>query len=400
MLKEVSILDFGAAAQADNNAAAIQAAIDACEGGGIVIVPAGTYKSAALRLKNGVTLRLEKGAVLEGSADFRDYDIGAIPGWREQPSPWFNSLLGAQDAQGIIIEGEGTIDGADCNNPGGEEGFRGPHAVCLFRCSGVRIQGVHIRRAANYAMLLIESENVAIRDVAVRGGHDGVHAQRCRNFVIDRCDFRTGDDCIAGSDNRNFAVNECVLNTSCNGFRLGCRELSVESCRFFGPGESPHLVSRRHNMLCAFVHFAPPDRKTRLPSDNWHIKGVTVDNVEALYSENHKDGLWQTGQPALSLLFENIRATNVAQPVNLLDSAPRKTRLRIVNSHIALKSDVANQSVLTADGFDSVELCGVELVSDGSLPAIDARDGNRLELADVRLSGGIKIDNVDSVSTK
>ena len=55
--------------------AAIQAAIDACEqqGGGTVRLIAGTYLSAPIVLKSNITLQLDKGATLLGSADHADY---------------------------------------------------------------------------------------------------------------------------------------------------------------------------------------------------------------------------------------------------------------------------------------------------------------------------------------
>ena len=53
--------------------AAIQAAIDACEqhGGGTVRLSAGTWLSAPIVLKSNITLDLDKGATLLGSADHR-----------------------------------------------------------------------------------------------------------------------------------------------------------------------------------------------------------------------------------------------------------------------------------------------------------------------------------------
>ena len=57
------------AAQADGQS--LQARIDAAAaaGGGTVVVPAGVHRSPALRLKTGVTLHLEKGAVLKAGTN-------------------------------------------------------------------------------------------------------------------------------------------------------------------------------------------------------------------------------------------------------------------------------------------------------------------------------------------
>jgi polygalacturonase len=66
-----NILDFGAAGDGtDNDAAAIQRAIDACTraGGGTVFVPAGkTFRTGTIELKSNVELHVERGAVLAGA---------------------------------------------------------------------------------------------------------------------------------------------------------------------------------------------------------------------------------------------------------------------------------------------------------------------------------------------
>lgn len=60
------------------NTVAIQNAIDECtKTGGTVIVPAGSFVTGTLYLKNNVTLHLEKGAFLLGSTNTDDYPRNA-----------------------------------------------------------------------------------------------------------------------------------------------------------------------------------------------------------------------------------------------------------------------------------------------------------------------------------
>lgn len=73
--KHSSISDFGAVADGKNiNSAPIQKAIDqaAAAGGGIVEIPAGTWRSGSIFLKNGVDLNLTENAVLLGSTNIED----------------------------------------------------------------------------------------------------------------------------------------------------------------------------------------------------------------------------------------------------------------------------------------------------------------------------------------
>ena len=62
--------------------AALQAAIDACtaDGGGTVLVPAGTFVIGTVELKSNVTLHISAGGTLLGSGDGKQYHaVDAIP---------------------------------------------------------------------------------------------------------------------------------------------------------------------------------------------------------------------------------------------------------------------------------------------------------------------------------
>ncbi len=375
-----SIVDFGAFPNDEQlDTEAVQKAIDkAAEAQGTVRIPAGRFILGNVRLRSGIRLVFEEGAVIQGSTDWRDYG----------PGRWTDSLFLGEDITNLRIEGAGTIDGADCERPGGEEGFRGPHGIRLVRSKGVVIKDVTIKRAGNYAIICWECSDAQIKGVTFRGGHDGVHAQACQNFVIEDCDFRTGDDCIAGCDNEHFVVRNCQINSSCNGFRLGCVHLLVENCRFWGPGEYPHRITLRQgkprtNMLSAFVHFAPTDRNPKLPSDDWLVRNCMMMNVDRVYSYDFEKGVWQTGQPAKRLVFENIQAEGIAFPLSVFGDKDRQLDLTLRNVAIGLRPASAQQSVIQARQFGRIVLEGVVLKNDGTQPVLRAREGNELILQDV-----------------
>ena len=74
--KIYDIRDYGAIGDSLTiNTKAIQKAIDECsaEGGGIVLIQGGNYVTGTIFMKSGVTLRIEKMAVLSGSKDIKDY---------------------------------------------------------------------------------------------------------------------------------------------------------------------------------------------------------------------------------------------------------------------------------------------------------------------------------------
>ncbi|NJK86020.1 MAG: hypothetical protein HC906_08735 [Bacteroidales bacterium] len=134
----------------------------------------------------------------------------------------------------------------------------------------------HHKNSANWAINCRYCSTAKVDSVSIFAGHDGLHTRFCDGFTVTRCDFRTGDDAFAGNDNRDFVVRDCKINTSCNGFRMGCMNLTVKNCLFWGPGEYVHKIQKRNNMLSAFVHFSPKDENPKLQSGNWLIEDITV----------------------------------------------------------------------------------------------------------------------------
>ena len=85
-----------------------QKAIDekSAAGGGVVEVPAGEYVIGSLMLKDGVELRLAKGARLLGAVDDRDYVHYDNPKGDSHAS-----VIRAIGAKNVAVTGEGTVDG-------------------------------------------------------------------------------------------------------------------------------------------------------------------------------------------------------------------------------------------------------------------------------------------------
>jgi hypothetical protein len=388
-----SQIDTGFIIRMQNNetgliTAKIQHAIDSCAsaGGGVVRFPEGRYVSGALQLKSNVTLHFDKGAVLQGSDNFLDYGKGE----------WENGLITGDSLINIRIEGEGLIDGVNCYNPNGEEGFRGPHCIRLTNCVTIIIQGITIINAANWAINCRQCSDAKIEQVSIRGGHDGLHTRFCRNFTVTGCDFRTGDDAFAGCDNRDFRVVDCNINTSCNGFRFGCLNFTVKNCRIRGPGEYEHRISHRTNMLAAFVHFSPEDENPKELSGNWLIQDVTISNVDCVYNYNYENGLWQTGQPVTTLVFENIKAVGILSSFSMAGDQNKSLRLIIRNADFSFQEGsgeyasvfegvkAASSAFFNARNFDILELHNVTFHHNGKMPVLQCISGNKVWLDQVK----------------
>lgn len=296
--------------------------------GARVEVPAGTYRVGSLRLGSDTELYLRTGARIEGSADIADYTDWDIPTTlRYATDPdivriqglcphYTRALITAADARNVSIVGEAgsAIDGVDCIDPAGEEGFRGAMGIRMCRCRNVTLSGYTFERAANWSHQIDSCDNVFIDDVTVLGGHDGFNIHHCNNVTIRRSTLKCGDDCVAGFDARNVVVEDCLLNTACNALRLGCANLLVSACRFVGPGEYPHLLEGTHHMHAAIKYYAIKGDVIREDACNWRFIDCVFENPGRLinYDYGSEKG-YQTERPLVDMHLERCRASGVTQ---------------------------------------------------------------------------------------
>ena len=361
----------------------IQKAVDKCasKGGGTVQLTAGTYRSGTIELKSRVTIKLDREVILSGSNKYSDYRNDAF--------------FYGKDLSEVAIEGKGIIDGVDCYNPGGEEGFRGPHCIRLINCKNIILNSFTIKNSANWAINCRYCSYGIVTNVTIRGGHDGLHTRFCDNFTVKGCDFRTGDDAFAGNDNRDFDISACLVNTSCNGFRLGCMNLTVKHCTLWGPGESVHKIQKRNNMLSAFVHFSPEDENPKLKSGNWTIEDITVRDVDNFFMYNFKNGLWQTGQLFTSVSFNDIHAAGLLNAFYINGDAAQTFNMSVKNSDFSFRR-IANiqdsvfegrkllsDDFFYANSFNSISLENVTFEKRDSSVLLKAENGKEISLNNV-----------------
>ena len=254
-----NISDFGAVVSDELQTEAIQKTIDTCflNGGGEVIIPCGVFKTGSIRLRSNITLHLMSGAILEGSRDCEDYHdfvedkIEPInrkelerPKGRNPHNRWHHAIIQVLNAENVSIIGEpgSYINGSNCYDPQGEEGYRGPHAIVIFNSSNINLKGYIIKDSANWAHNIFETKNIQIENITVYGGHDGVDIRTCDNVVIENCSFYTGDDAIAGFDNLNVVIKNCIFNAACSVLRFGGTDVLVDNCR----STSPALFAHRY----------------------------------------------------------------------------------------------------------------------------------------------------------
>ncbi len=259
-----SILNFGAIADgATLNTTAIQKAIDetAAQGGGQVVVPAGTFVTGTLRLKDNIDLHLEPGALLVASKNMDDYNPpDEYPqNWGSTVEQWRGAhLIIAIGRKNVSITGRGTIDGSGDfffeppakrplrNNYAWAWGFRvsrdkemlRPGQMLVFcECQNVLVSGVTIRNSPCWCCYLIGCQDAVVEKLIIRNppdaaNTDGIDIDCCQNVMVSNCNIETGDDAITirghervlggkHSPCENVTITNCVLGCSVCAFRIG-----------------------------------------------------------------------------------------------------------------------------------------------------------------------------------
>lgn len=343
------LTDYGVVPNTDKlQTEQIQKIFDLCkENGGRVIISEGRYYVGGLRMWSDTVLYLESGAELIGSDICEDYAVFPVPEGIELRTdmeliaeqynnrPWSayrRAIISVYGGRNISIIGEegSCIDGNDCCDPNGEEGYRGPHGIFITNVENITLHGYRISNCGNFMHQIDNCRNITMQNVTCEGGSDGVHLHHCRNILIEDCVFHTGDDNIAGINMENLTVRRCDLNTSCDAFRAGGSHILVEDCRIWGPGIYPHRMTvvqnrgtelvrdksntlpqnmGRHNLECVYIHFA----STEFPAEEaYHdiiFKNCRIENVDKFLSYQADEGALMAGTHLVEMALENVSFT-------------------------------------------------------------------------------------------
>ena len=386
-----------------NMTADIQKAIDDCflNGGGRIVLENGLYEIGGIRLRSNCTLYLKEGVVLKGVRDIEAYNILAndtvepikdeyktdvlwtAPNVRKTfdhmtkaGSAWNNALIRILDAHNvsIIAEKGAIIDGSDPYDALGEEHYRGPHGIAYHHSYDLHFEGYLIRNTGNWSHIGYMSKNMTYKNITVQGGHDGIHNSSCDEYLIEDCEFYTGDDCVAGFDNYNVVVRNCILNSACSGMRFGGADVLVENCRFYGPAQyvfrgampladkiagkpSPRVNGGK--MLALFTYYSDFSLNVRRLPKNIVVRNCTVENcARFLHFDFTGTHTWQKNKPLVEITFENIQASGITLPFNAYGSAENPLTLRVKNCDIKFSKET--DCAIRSGNFHLIEVKDVQ----------------------------------------
>ena len=206
--KDYDVRDFGAVGDGRHiDSPAINAALQKAAQDGkhaVVVVGEGTYLCYSLHLQSGVTLRLERGAVLKAAPPTatEGYDEAEENSSRYQDfghSHWHNSLLWGEGLHDVVLEGEGLIDGSDVLTRGGQRKSdtgqtTANKALALRDCTHVTIRGLRFLSCGHFAMLLTGVDHLLIENTVIDTNRDGIDIDCCQHVTVCGCRVNTVND--------------------------------------------------------------------------------------------------------------------------------------------------------------------------------------------------------------
>ncbi len=233
-----NVRDFGAVGDGRAiDTAAIQQAIERCssEGGGTVLVPAGTYLIGPIELKSMVRLFVKSNAVLTALTDIEQYRARGC-------------LVYAENAHRFAICGQGRITGNGASfpmtNPDGSGRLR-PLLLRFVRCGDIILRDITLEASASWCTHMILCAGVTVDGITihnrVNANNDGLDFDSCRDVRVSDCNLDCGDDAIALKTNqtdpcKNIVVTNCVMTSRWAAFRFGpeargnFEDITVSNC--------------------------------------------------------------------------------------------------------------------------------------------------------------------------
>ncbi|MDE5734335.1 MAG: exopolygalacturonase [Duncaniella sp.] len=255
--------------------AAIQAVIDkaASAGGGVIVIPKGTFLSGSLFFRPGTHLHLEEGAKLKGSDAITNYQIVKTR-LEGQTIDYFAALVNADGCDGFTISGKGTIDGnghrfydefwlrrkvnRKCTNL---EALR-PRMVYISNSKDVTVSDVHMVNSGFWTNHIYNCERIKYLGVTILAPTDGypkgpstdaLDLDVCNDVLVSKCYMNVNDDgvCLKGGKGtwvdtipgngavNNVIVDRCRFGKTNAGVTFGseawdCSNVIMKDCEFDG----------------------------------------------------------------------------------------------------------------------------------------------------------------------
>ena len=285
---------------------AINKAIEAANtnGGGQVVLSAGTYLCGSIRMKSNVDLHLTAGArILAAPASMKAYDESEVfgaPEYQDGGHTYFhNSLIWAEGQQNVSITGRGMIDGEGLTKKDTEKGGNvqggsigtGDKAIALKLCRNVTIRDITIYRGGHFAIIVTGCDIGTIDNVTIDTNRDGIDIDCCKYFTVSNTKVNTpNDDAIVLKS--SYALKRPVL----------CEHILITNCIVTGYKLGTFLdgtyVPEKVNWVCGRIKLGT--------ESNGGYRNITISNCSCMWSSGLAFEEVDQGR------MENIVVTNIS----------------------------------------------------------------------------------------
>lgn len=242
-------------------------------GGGTIYFPPGQYVTGSIILGDNMTLYLDGGATILGSADPEDYPLITNKEIEGYNRGGHTGLVAALGAKNITVTGRGTLDGRGYNWWGTPKNEHRPRAFQPISCENVRLDGISIINSAMWTVHPVCCRNVTIDGISIKNpadspNTDGINPESCSNVHISNCQVDVGDDCVtlkSGTEDdlfqkqypcENITITNCTMNNGHGGVVIGSemsggvRNVTISNCVFNGTDRGIRIKTRRKRGGC------------------------------------------------------------------------------------------------------------------------------------------------------
>jgi polygalacturonase len=270
----------------------------AAQGGGVIVVPAGTYMTGAVRFAQGVHLYIAEDGVLKGSDDISDYPVceTRIEG---ETCQYFAALINVDHVDGFTMMGPGTIDGnglrswkafwlrrawnQKCTNKDEQR----PRLVYISNSKNVLVAGLRLHNSHFWTNHIYKSDHVKYINCHIFSpvtpvkapSTDAIDIDVCTDVLVKNCYMEVNDDAVVlkggkgpwADEAPENGSNERIIIEDCRyGFCHGCLTLGSESIHDRNVIMRRIQVSNASNLLWFKLR----------PDTPQHYEYILVENIE------------------------------------------------------------------------------------------------------------------------
>ncbi len=331
--------------------------------GGTVEIPAGTYLSGPLTLKNGVNLQLDAGAIL------RMLPFGQYPAtWVTNSSSYYftapNFITGSS-LHDIEISGPGAIDGQGlpwwpwANTNGAVR----PIMIYLSSCNRQLIQNVTLSNSPMFHISISGSKagNTTVNGVTVlapasTANPPSHNTDACdvdgTNILVQNCNISTGDDDFACGGGTSGVL--LTNNTYGNGHGVsigsytdsgGVSNITVINCTFNGTQNGIRIKSDNDRgglvQNISYLNLGMTNVQFPIQIYGYYNEVGTPSSISALYAATQAVAAVTSLTPIYrNITFSNITATSVTgYPIGLLWARTEMPMTNIVFNKVKVTGD-------------------------------------------------------------